>query len=153
MGVFDMKIFDKIKKWWNDDWHRLPRYSRDLYYWLLGTQSARVDLHTLTWDPETETVHDDITRVRRKDLPPGAVHRSGFGRSEYVLDLDDSGPWPKKGEATAGDLYLFAQTDAYDLNTIFKDRGGFGIDVRMLGYIVLGVLAIVGVWVVYKWIL
>lgn len=153
MGVSDMIIIDWFKKWWNDDWHRIPRYSRDLYFWLLGTQSSRVDLHTMTYDPETETVHDDITRVRRKDLPPGAVHRSGFGRSEYVLDLDNSGPWPKEGEATAGDLYLFAQTDAYDLNTIFKDRGGFGIDVRMLGYIVLGVVAIVGVWVVYKWIL
>ena len=148
-----MSFIEWIKKWWADDWHRIPRYSRDIWYWLLGTQSARVDLHTMTYDPETECVHDDIIRVRRKDLPPGAVHRSGFGRSEYVLDLDDSGPWPKEGEATAGDLYLFAQTDAYNLNQIFKDRGGFGIDVRMLGWIVLGLVAIVGVWLVSKWIL
>lgn len=148
-----MIIVDWFKKWWNDDWHRIPRYSRDIYYWLLGTQSSRVDLHTMTYDPETECVHDDTTRVRRKDLPPGAVHRSGFGRSEYVLDLDNSGPWPKDGEATASDLFLFAKTDAYNINDIYKERGGFGIDTKMLGYVVLGVLAIVGVWVVYKWIL
>ena len=148
-----MIIVDWFKKWWNDDWHRIPRYSRDLYYWLLGTQSSRVDLHTMTYDPETECVHDDTIRVRRKDLPPGAVHRSGFGRSEYVLDLDNSGPWPKDGEATASDLFLFAKTDAYNINDIYKERGGFGIDTKMLGYVVLGVVAIVGVWVVYKWIL
>jgi hypothetical protein len=61
--------------------------------------------------------------------------------------------WPKDGEATASDLFLFAKTDAYNINDIYKERGGFGIDTKMLGYVVLGVLAIVGVWVVYKWIL
>lgn len=142
-----------IKNWWADDWHIVPRWTRDIIQWLKGSQSSRVDLHTLTWDPEKEEVHDDVIRVRRKDLPPEALHRSGRGRAEYVRDLDGAGPWPKVGEATAGDLFLFAQTDAYDLNEIFKKRNGFGIDVRMLGIVLGAIGLVVVVWVVYKWVL
>lgn len=148
-----MKIISKFKSWWADDWHIFPRMCRDIWYWLKGSQWARVNLHVYTYDPVTMENHDDILRMPKKQLPPEAVHLSGKGYKEWLVDHDCSGPWPKKDEITAADLYLFALTDVYNVEDIFKKRGGFGIDLNMLMWAILGIGAAVGVWLVFKWIL
>ena len=153
MGVVEMSFLAKISKWWKDDWHIFPRVCRDIWYWLKGSQWTRVNLHIFTYDPVSHCNHDDVIRIPKKELPPEALHLSGRGYKEWLIDHDCSGPWPKKGEITAVDLYLFALTDAYNLEHIFKKRNGFGIDMGMLMWALLGIGAAVGVWLVFKWIL
>lgn len=77
-----------FKEWWADDWHLIPRWSRDLYYWMKGKQWTRVDLTAMSYDPVTEYEHMDTVRICFKDLPPDALHISGKGRKAYLVDKD-----------------------------------------------------------------
>ena len=84
MGV-DILSF---KTWWADDWHIIPRWSRDLYYWFKGKQWERVDYTVMTYDPETEEEHLDTVRISRKDLPHPALHITGKGNKAFLEDKD-----------------------------------------------------------------
>lgn len=110
-----LRFKEKFDKWWADDWHTIPRWSRDLVGWLAGYSTTRVDLTTMTYDPSTGYEHMDTVRIARKDLPPDAVHISNKGYKAYFLDRDGAGVPPAPGTATAHDMYLLLKSDALDV--------------------------------------
>lgn len=77
-----------FKEWWADDWHLIPRWSRDLKYWLKGARWTRVDYTVMTYDEATGDEHLDTVRIPLMDVPHGGLHVSGRGYREFVDDQD-----------------------------------------------------------------
>lgn len=151
MGGDLLTFKDKFNEWWADDWHLIPRWSRDLSGWLKGYSTTRVDLTTMTYDPETGYEHLDTIRVARKDLPFDAVHVSNKGYKAFFVDMDKSGMPPRPGTATAHDMFLLLKSDALDV-ALEKKKASFLdlIDGKTLALIGA---AIIGLVVFYWWFL
>lgn len=142
-------MFDRIRAWWADDWHIIPRLCRDYVGWMAGGQNVRVGLWTITYDPATGWQHHDYKRVAKKDLPADAVHVTGKGNKEFAHDLDDSGSYPQPGDFTASDAFIIAKTYVCDVDAILTEKRT-DIDGRTLAMI-LGALCLIGiVWFVYR---
>ena len=139
----------RFNKWWADDWHMIPRWTRDLIGWSKGWGTTRVDLTVMTYDPETDLVHLDTTRVARKDLPLEALHVSNKGYKAFYVDKDGSGKWPTPGGATAHDMYLLLKSDALDV--ALERRKVSILDMIDGKTLALICAAVLGVIVFYWW--
>ena len=81
-------MIKKLREWWADDWHILPRLCRDLYYWMKGKTWTRVDCTIVTYDEASGTEHLDTVRMPFRMLPPEALHVAWGGYRKFVLDSD-----------------------------------------------------------------
>ena len=136
---------NKIKEWWNDDRHAIPRFIRDI-------QLDRVGFYVLSYDDWRDVYNLDYKHIKRADLPPEAVHLSGSGDSEYYLDKVNTGDYPKPGYMNATDLYLYLiNNDIRDANNV-KRKTPFILDTKTAGIIVIGILAFAAI-LVYKFVI
>ena len=140
-----MDVKKKLNEWWADDYHAAPRFFRDLIL-------NRVGLYVLTYDPARDVYNLDYGHVKRSDLPPRAVHLTGAGKSEYYLDMVDTGDYPRPGYMTANDLYLYMVNNDINESLNIKRKTPFILDTKTAGLIVLAVACVVGV-VLYKFVL
>lgn len=137
-----------FRTWWEDDFHTIPRWYRDLKGWMGGRDTTRVDLTTMTYDPVTGWEHMDTVRVALKDLPPEALHVSNKGYKAFVLDKDGAGEFPPAGTITAHDCYLFLKSDAIDV--ALKKRRTSILDM-IDGKTFAIICGVVGALVVFYW--
>lgn len=140
-----MDIVARIKDWWADDYHAIPRFFRDL-------SLNRVGLYVLTYDAYRDVYNLDYGHVKRKDLPYDAVHLSGAGKSEYYLDKVNTGDYPQPGYMTATDLYLYMVNNDINEALNIKRKTPFILDTKTAGLIVIGVACAIGL-IVYKFLL
>ena len=149
MGGGILSFKENFTKWWADDWHLIPRWTRDLIGWSKGWGTTRVDLTTLTYDPERDEEILTTIRVARKDLPPDALHISNKGYKAFFVDNDGAGNWPTPGRATAHDMYLLLKSDALDV--ALEKRKVSILDMIDGKTFALICAAILGVVVFYWW--
>lgn len=136
-------MFERIKTWWADDYHWLPRWCRNIWGFIRGRQHERVGLWTMYYDEATGFEHMDYTRMDRWELPPEALHISGGGWWSFIV-VKDEGPWPQPDEIVAVDYYLYAKSAAID--QALSNKSSLTVQTKT---VLIAAVAIVGCIVVY----
>lgn len=135
----------KIKAWWADDIHAIPRFYRDVVL-------NRVGLYTLDYDPAHEYYLMDYRHIKREDLPITAVHLTGSGTSKYYIDNVNTGQYPKPLYMTATDLYLYMINNDINDALTNKRKTPIIMDTKTVGLLVIAGL-IAAAFVVYKFVM
>lgn len=129
-----------LKSWWADDAHIIPRVLKDMIY-------GRVGLYTVEYNPDQEVYIQRLVRMTPKEIRavyPNALHVTGT--KDYCF-IDAGAPtWTRAGECGAIELCLYNNNESINNALFYSSKKSWIIDWKMVGLVVIAIVAVVLVY-------
>lgn len=129
-----------LKSWWADDGNLFPRAVRNLLH-------SRVKIYQMRYDAEKDCYIEHSwyeTKRAIHETYPHALHVTGES-AWYAMEIGTP-KWSEPGTCTATDLYLYAVNHSIDDALFYKLKPRFKIDMKMIGIVVVAIVAVVFVY-------